>query len=366
MDKMTLLRSRLFRSSGLDQFSFETRLNPEKPDRIYIIYRDPVTDKTMKTPDGRAFRRCKVFMPGGKEVYRTCKGGGLHLYFPDCDRGKVTDFLEANPDEPVYITEGEKKAAKAWLEGIPCVGISGIWCWLANKEDRPNDEKILHPDLDFIPDLNRRGVIMVYDSDANDPEKKADFDKCSEASEKCLRARGVNWYEKIVLPSEGLKKMGLDDYLMRHSVADFNKLAAEQSKTILLDKYIMSSRRFLSTNFPPINFVFQPWLTDCGLTMIHSRPGLGETFFLSGLYVAITRKKLPEDFCGWKIKKGVGVSFVDGEMPAPEMQKRLAKVEAAYPKNPPSKENKLSLLSCTHHARQTGKIINFSEEYWRN
>jgi hypothetical protein len=61
----------------------------------------------------------------------------------------------------------EKKAAKSWLEGIPCIGISGIWCWLANKENRPNDEKILHPDFDLIPDLEQRAVIMVYDSDAN-------------------------------------------------------------------------------------------------------------------------------------------------------------------------------------------------------
>jgi hypothetical protein len=167
MQKKSLRRYRLLKSSGLDRFSFETKVRPEKQDRIYIIYRDPKKDKIMKTNEGKPFLRCKVYEPGGKEVYRTHKVGGVRLYFPNCYRGKVTDFLAAHPDEPVYIAEGEKKAAKSWLEGIPCIGISGIWCWLANKENRPNDEKILHPDFDLIPDLEQRAVIMVYDSDAN-------------------------------------------------------------------------------------------------------------------------------------------------------------------------------------------------------
>lgn len=364
--KMNVQRRVFLKSSGLDRFSLETKLKPDKPDRIYIVYRDPVTNERMKTPNEKPFRRYRIFKPKDGIKYRTRKDGGVHLYFPSCrERGKVADYLRANPDVPVYIAEGEKKAAKTWLEGIPCVGISGIWCWLANKQDRPNDEKILHPDFDFIPDLAQRGVIMVYDSDANDPEKKAEFDKCSEAFEKCLRARGVSRYEKIILQSYSGKKVGLDDYLMLHSVADFNKLVAEQSKTVPLGPYIMSSRRFLSTNFPPIDFVLQPWLTDCQLTMIHSAPGVGKTFFLLGMSAAITRKKLPEDFCGWKIRKGAGVLFVDGEMPSTIMQERLGKVEAAYPNNPASKENRLWLLSGAHLSRDTGKAINFSDEYWR-
>ena len=108
------------------------------------------------------------------------------------------------------------------------------------------------------------------------------------------------------------------------------------------------------------------WLTDCGLTMVHASPGVGKTFYLLGLSAAITRKELPEDFCGWKIKKGAGVLFVDGEMNPSVMQNRLAKIEAAYPNNPESKKNSLSLLSCMNFSRQTGKTINFSNVDCRN
>jgi len=100
--------------------------------------------------------------------------------------------------------------------------------------------------------------------------------------------------------------------------------------------------------------------------MIHSAPGVGKTFFLLGMSVAITRKKPPEKFCGWKIKQGAGVLFVDGEMPATIMQQRLAKLEAAYPNNVESNKNKLWLMSGTNISRNTGKAINFSDEHWRD
>jgi len=268
--------------------------------------------------------------------------------------------LTANPDTPIYFIEGEKKAAKAWSEGISCIGLSGIWCWLANKQDRPNDEKILHPDFDYIPDLVSRAVIMIYDSDANDPDKKADFDNCSNAFERCLRSRGVSRYEKIILPSDGDRKVGLDDYLMEHSVGEFEQLVAEQSKVVPLGQFIMTSREFLSTNFPPINSILEPWLIDCGLTMVHSAPGVGKTFFLLGLSAAITRRELPDDFCGWTIKRGAGVIFVDGEMPPAITQSRLAKVLAGFPNNSASKKRRLWLLSGMNYSRQTGKILIYS------
>jgi hypothetical protein len=171
--KIIFQRRMFFKGSGLDPTDFETKRYPERPDRIYIIYPNPVTNERMKAPNGKPFRRCRILNPKDGIKYRTHKDGGVHLYFPRCsERGKVTDFLEANPDEPLYIAEGEKKAAKACLEGIPCIGISGIWCWLANKEDRPNDEKILHPDFDFIPDLAQRTVIMVYDNCRRESDKQ--------------------------------------------------------------------------------------------------------------------------------------------------------------------------------------------------
>ncbi len=360
-------RRAFLRSSGLDRFSFETKIRPEKPDGLYIVYRDPITGKKMKNPDGGIYNRCRLFWPKDGPKYLAPKHGGIRLYFPSCPAsGNVISYLSSNQTEPVYFTEGEKKAAKAWLEGIPCIGLSGIWGWLANKKDRPNREKILNPDFDFIPNLASRAVIMIYDSDANDPAKQNDFNNCSNTFERCLRSRGISRYEKIVLPSDGDGKVGLDDYLLEHSVSEFNQLVTEQSKVLPLDRFIMTSSEFLSTKFPPIKSILRPWLTDCGLTMIHAARGVGKTFFLLGLSAAITRRKLPEDFCGWKIKRGAGVLFVDGEMAPALMQSRLAKVEKGFVNNPASTKKRLWLLSCTDYLRQTGKFLSFANEDCRN
>ena len=133
MDKVTSYLSHLFRTSGLDRFSFETLTDPDRPDRIEIVYRDPVTGKRMRTSDGRIFRRFLLLKPeigkNGKKIrYRSLKDGGTHIFFPTCFKGNLIDYLTAHPDESIYFTEGEKKAAKACLEGIPCIAILGIWC----------------------------------------------------------------------------------------------------------------------------------------------------------------------------------------------------------------------------------------------
>ena len=89
-----------------------------RSDRISIVYRDPVTKSRMKTPDGSVFRRLRLLDPEyddkGKLIkYRTRKNGGIHLYFPDSvKKGNVIDYLKSHPTAPVYITEGEKKAAR--------------------------------------------------------------------------------------------------------------------------------------------------------------------------------------------------------------------------------------------------------------
>ena len=65
-----------------------------------------------------------------------------------------------SPDKPIYITEGEKKAAKATLEGFHCIGLSGASCY----KDQEND---------FLPELDQyiwkdRKVRIVFDSDIVD------------------------------------------------------------------------------------------------------------------------------------------------------------------------------------------------------
>jgi hypothetical protein len=78
-------------------------------------------------------------------------GSGVKLYVPHDVRSILT-----NPTVPLYIAEGEKKALKACQEGLPCLGIGGLWNWI--QDGQPIE------DLDLCAWVERR-VVLVPDSD---------------------------------------------------------------------------------------------------------------------------------------------------------------------------------------------------------
>ena len=114
-------------------------LYPNAPDYYRLKLKSPI-----ETKDGKV-----KYLSPKKEM-----GFGNKPYILP----QVKKLLESyNPDKPIFITEGEKKAAKATLEGFPCVGLSGVW----NFKDSENE---------FLPELDEfiwkdRTVYIVFDSD---------------------------------------------------------------------------------------------------------------------------------------------------------------------------------------------------------
>lgn len=137
---------------------------------------------------------------------------------------KVKKLLENyNPDKPIFITEGEKKAAKATLDGFPCVGLSGVW----NFKDSENE---------FLPELDEciwkdRIVYIVFDSDISEKHgvKQAEIRLSIE-----LINRGANVLS-VRLPNEkDGGKNGLDDYLVRYESEAFHDLVKNALPTLEL------------------------------------------------------------------------------------------------------------------------------------
>lgn len=155
-------------------------------------------------------------------------------YFPP---GIAT--ILADGSQPIYVTEGEKKALKATQEGIPTIGLVGVDSW-AQKRTRDPDgkavgERKLLPDLAAINWQGRR-VFVVFDSDArhNPNVRRAE---CAFAE--TLAGKGA-LVLIVRLPdgtpdADGLpKKNGLDDFLLANSVDDFLRLVdqAEPAKPL--------------------------------------------------------------------------------------------------------------------------------------
>ncbi len=133
-------------------------------------------------------------------------------------------LLSKDPSRPVFITEGELKAAAACKLGIPTVGLGGVWSWRSVKKNVG-----FHPVLEEFTWKGRMSY-LVFDSDyATNP----DVMKALVALAKELGSRGAQPY-LVSLPElpelmEKEKKTGLDDYLVERGKSEFESLVAEAS-----------------------------------------------------------------------------------------------------------------------------------------
>jgi hypothetical protein len=110
-------------------------------------------------PGCDGFCRDKVFpqfkdKEGQPVRYLQRKESGSHFYIPPLAQAALQD-----PTVALYCTEGEKKAAKACQEQLPCIGLGGLWNWL-------HDGKPI-ADFDLVV-WKKRSVLLVPDSDAWD------------------------------------------------------------------------------------------------------------------------------------------------------------------------------------------------------
>ena len=172
-----------------------------------------------RSPDDAAseFRRFKPDEPrrvGGRVVkYESPRGRGNRLYLPP-------DAWEAlqDPEIPLGIVEGEKKALKITQEGLACISIPGVYGWKAAGEERLID------DLAKIAWAGRE-VAIIFDSDGR---KNPDVRRAANRLAERLTAAGAA-VRVLFLPAatNGVGKVGADDYLVRYGPQAFRALLDE-------------------------------------------------------------------------------------------------------------------------------------------
>lgn len=80
---------------------------------------------------------------------------------------------------------------------------------------------------------------------------------------------------------------------------------------------------FLARELPPRESIFGSWLTTQSLSMIYAWRGVGKTHVALGIAYAVTSGG---SFLKWEAPKPRGVLYLDGEMPGPALQERLAAI----------------------------------------
>lgn len=133
-----------------------------------------------------------------------------HLYLPPLLPLPWTEIAK-DAHVPIYITEGEKKAACACKHGFPTIGIGGAWNWQAKKQP-----------LAELASVNwaERHVAILFDSDS---KRNAHVQHAQERLAADLRGRGAV-VRVVQLPDDGKGKVGLDDFLLAKGEAGLKEL----------------------------------------------------------------------------------------------------------------------------------------------
>ncbi len=163
------------------------------------------------SPDGKiAFHQFRPDNPRldvkNKPIkYETPSGIGMRLdVHPRC-----REDLK-NPLKRMFITEGIKKADSLISRGECVSSVLGVWNFKGKNEFGGTT---FLADWDYIT-LNERLVYIVFDSDLmTKPEVKQALDRLTDH----LRRKGAKVLH-IYLPSPDGKKVGVDDYLLNHSI----------------------------------------------------------------------------------------------------------------------------------------------------
>jgi putative DNA primase/helicase len=103
----------------------------------------------------------------------------------------------------------------------------------------------------------------------------------------------------------------------------------------------LTAAEFLALDLPPRELIVDPWLPTQGLAMLHSARGIGKTHLALGIAYAVATGG---GLLGWSAPTPRRVLYLDGEMPAGAMQRRLAAIIAGFNGEPPAPDY-LRLLS---------------------
>jgi len=143
--------------------------------------------------------------------YESPLDGGTHMYVPLALCPSIAD-----PEEMLYLSEGEKKAGLGCQEGAPCIGLPGVdgahdVQARLRAQDVGGDQWVLHAELKPYV-LPGREVCILFDT----PDMEDNLDVIRAAVRTARMVDKVDALARVgYIPTvAGLEKVGLDDYFV--------------------------------------------------------------------------------------------------------------------------------------------------------
>jgi hypothetical protein len=259
---------------------------------------------------------------GCKLTYRA--GGKNYIILPDTDGRrwnvplngafpKLPDELkpwdEKNPDDVLnvlawHIGEGYRAKLMQGFEDLDCAFLDYL------IDHRMNDEQI------------HRAFWTLFLSDYDERRTQDMIDRTRGKRDSGEKIIGAGTFIRVIQDKDLKQIRGYLNIFERLTKKD--NIAQKKLHAITI-------RDFLYMELPPRENIVDPWLPTQGLIMVYGFRGIGKTFFIIGLALAITSG---EKFLKWSVPKPFNVLHIDGEMPAVTVQERYAKLIASQEKEP--------------------------------
>jgi len=147
--------------------------------------------------------------------YEYPKGEAMHLDVPPASQGDIQ-----NPDVPLYITEGQKKADALASRGLCALALLGVWNF------KGTSSKSWLPDWDDVA-LTGREILLIFDSDVI---VKPQVQKALRRFSGVLINKGAI-VTPVLLPPKSDGKNGIDDWFAAGGTLDELQMIITNSKT---------------------------------------------------------------------------------------------------------------------------------------
>lgn len=130
------------------------------------------------------------------------------------------------------------------------------------------------------------------------------------------------------------------------------------------DSMLMSTQ-LINAKIKKPKAIIYPWLREKSLNMIFAERGIGKSWLVMIIAVAITRKDYEDLSIGpWYVKNPCGVLYVDGEMGKFDIQDRLRQLIG--PLGGESRRFPLNIFCAPDYTEEHNETINLYSTYWQD
>ena len=276
-----------------------------------------------RKPGGRIWNLQRIFYRKGGLVSGGRLNGEFKKLFLKGGKTKGLFHEISGDDATIYICEGYADAASIF-ESTGSTAVTAL--------SASNLPEVADAFRERLPDSE---IIIAEDVDG--PGKKY-------ATKAALRIDA-----KIATPSKGSRCKDFNDVYRKFGAAkvreELDRATKPQSSTDTPLRWLTLDQ-LLKLELPPRSFLLEPWLQTGALVMVHAERGRGKTFFALSTAISVASGRA---FGPWETPRPYKVAYIDGEMPAVDMQDRMQRL---WGKTKECKAN----LKCLLHGVQSGQI----------